>query len=221
MVVRQLSTLALVAAVTALGADELVTVRRARNWQPNAAEGWCAIRVRVDGEAEFALRGETLTMRTLNGEPVRDVGSECSTPLPGNVEDFRFRGVDGRGDVRLLEEPSRRNSWMAVVRVRDTKGGAEDYHFRLEWGRGSSFSGGGRAGSGSGRSTGGSSSWSGGGGDLSRMRTRDLRREIERAYENATGGRRASQDTVDDYIDRVRMDRWSLEQVRDDIERRR
>ena len=52
------------------------------------------------------------------------------------------------------------------------------------------------------------------------MRTRDLRREIERIFQD-TGGRRPSTDTVDDYIDRVRMDRWSLEQVRGDIARQR
>ncbi len=188
-------------------ADQDVTVRHARNWQANASEGWCAIKVRVDGEAEFALRGETLTIRTSTGDPARDVSSECSTPLPRNVEDFRFKGVDGRGEVRLLEEPSARNRWMAVVRVRDTKPGSEEYHFRLEWGRGSSFSGGGRPA--------GSS-----GGDAARMRTRELRREIERMYQGAYN-QRPSNDIVDDYIDRVRIDRWSLDQVQGDIERRR
>ncbi len=188
-------------------ADQDVTVRHARNWQANASEGWCAIKVRVDGEAEFALRGETLTIRTSTGDPARDVASECSTPLPRNVEDFRFKGVDGRGEVRLLEEPSARNRWMAVVRVRDSKPGSEEYHFRLEWGRGSSFSGGGRpAGS--------------LGGDAARMRTRELRREIERMYQGAYN-QRPSNDVVDDYIDRVRLDRWSLDQVQSDIERRR
>jgi hypothetical protein len=213
--------LGLASAVAA--ADETVTVRHARNWQPNASEGRCDIRVRVDGEADFGLRGETLIIRTLNGEPATDAGSECSTPLPRNVENLRFRGIDGRGDVRLLEEPSARNRWMAVVRVRDTKGGSEEYHFRLEWGRGSSFSGGGGgAATGSGRPGGASglgSNWNSSG-DLTRVPTRELRREIERRYQDVTG-RRPSTDIVDDYIDRVRMERWSLDQVRGDIERKR
>lgn len=199
-----------VAAVFALlRADEQVTVRHARNWQAGASEGWCAIKVRVDGEAEFALRGETLTIRTNTGEAARDTGSECTTLLPRNVENFRFKGVDGRGDVRLLEEPTARNNWMAVVRIRDSKSGAEEYHFRLEWGRGSSFTEvrpGNRGGSFS--------------SDLSRMRTRELRREIERMWDSVHN-RRASIDTIDDYIDRVRLDRWSLEQVQRDIERQR
>ena len=208
-------TLVVLAATVAAAADDQdVTVRHARNWQANASEGWCAIRVRVDGEAEFALRGETLTIRTSTGDPARDVASECSTPLPRNVEDFRFKGVDGRGDVRLLEEPTARNRWMAVVRVRDTKPGSEEYHFRLEWGRGSSFSGGG-GGRGVDRGLSGSS-----GADAARMRTRELRREIERMYQGAYN-QRPSNDVVDDYIDRVRIDRWSLAQVQSDIERRR
>ncbi len=194
-------------------ADATVTVRHGRNWQPNASEGRCDIRVRVDGEAEFWLRGESLIIRTLNGDPATNIDSECTTPLPRNVEDVRFKGIDGRGDVRLLEEPSARNRWMAVVRVRDTKSGPEEYHYRLEWGRGSSFGGGG----GGGRPGGGSNRDSG---DNARMRTRDLRREIEQAYQEVTN-RRATNDIVDDYIDRVRMDRWSLDQVRSDIERRR
>lgn len=211
------------AAALCLRADDQVTVRHARNWQPGASEGWCAIKVRVDGEAEFALRAETLTIRTNTGEPARDIGSECSTPLPRNVENFRFKGVDGRGDVRLLEQPSSRNGWMAVVRIRDSKGGSEDYHFRLEWGRGSSFTedrSGNNRGSGN-RSGGGWSSGGNSSSDLARMRTRELRREIESLWQSIHNNRRPSQDTVDDYIDRIRLDRWSLDQVQRDIERQR
>ena len=200
-------------AALGLAADEAVTVRRARNWQLNASEGSCDIRVRVDGEAEFGLRGETLTMRTLTGDLARDAGSECTTPLPPNVVDFRFKGIDGRGEVSLLEGPSARNRWMAVVRIRDNKGGAEEYHYRLQWGRGSSFGAGAGA-----RSGNAGSSWNSL--DAGRMRTRELRREIERMYETIYS-RRPTNDVVDDYIDRVRFDRWSLDQVQSEIERRR
>lgn len=205
--------LATATAAICLRADDQVTVRHARNWQAGASEGWCAIKVRVDGEAEFALRGETLTIRTGTGEPARDIGSECSTPLPRNVENFSFRGIDGRGNVRLLEQPTSRNGWTAVVRIKDNKAGAEEYHYRLEWGRGSSFT--------EDRPRGGNRGGSSSSSDLARMRTRDLRREIESLWQNVHGSRRPSTDTVDDYIDRIRLDRWSLDQVQRDIERQR
>ena len=202
-----------------------VTVRRARDWSPAASQGWCAIKVWVDDEAEFALHGDRLRMFTARGQQTRDVASECSTPLPQNVETFRFRGIDGRGDVRLLEEPTRRNGWSAVVRIRDSKPGGEEYHFRLEWGRGSAFTSGSSGGSGgsSGNSSGGffGGSGSGGsrsGGDATRMRTRDLRREIENIASSSR--RRLSADEIDDYIDRVRFDRWTLDDVDRDVRRR-
>jgi hypothetical protein len=216
---RVMAAVLLLGLAALLAADETITVRHARDWQPNASEGRCDIRVRVDGEAEFGLRGETLTIRTLNGEPPRDAGSECSTPLPRNVEDFRFKGIDGRGEVRLLEEPSARNRWLAVVRIRDNKSGSEEYRYRLEWGRGSSFAIDRRSGYG-GSNAGPRSSSNSGSADVSRMRTRELRREIERMYESAYS-RRPSNDVVDDYIDRVRLERWSLDQVQSDIDRRR
>jgi hypothetical protein len=54
--------------------------------------------------------------------------------MPGrNLEGFNFRGVDGRGEVRLLAEPSPRNNFAAVVRIRDNASGEEGYAFRLTW----------------------------------------------------------------------------------------
>ena len=212
--------------VAAQFAPREVTVRRARNWNANASEGYCAIKVWVDDEAEFAVQGERLRMFTARGQEARDVASECSAPLPQSFENFKFRGIDGRGDVRLIEQPDRRNNWTAVVRIRDTKAGGEEYHFRLEWTRGSGFSsnrnsnnsdGGGFFGSGN---TGGGTRGSYSTNDISRMRTRDLRREIENMSSNIRG-RRPSMDEVDDYIDRVRFDRWTLDDIGRDLERRR
>lgn len=207
-----------------LGPQE-VTVRRARNWSPSASEGWCAIKVWVDDEAEFALQGERLRIFTARGQAARDVASECSGPLPQSFENFRFKGIDGRGEVRLLEEPSRRNGWAAVVRIRDTKSGGEEYHYRLEWGRGSAFSSG--SGSRERENSGGGGFFGNSGGsrgysssDASRMRTRDLRREIENMSSNIRN-RRPSTDEVDDYIDRVRFDRWTFDDIARDLERRR
>lgn len=188
-----------------------VTVRRARNWSANASEGWCAIKVWVDDEAEFALQGDRLRMFTARGQSARDVASECSATLPQNVESFRFRGVDGRGEVRLIEEPARRNGWRAVVRIRDNKPGGEEYHFRLEWSRGSAFYS-------DDRDRGGGSYGPRPTGDAARMRTRELRREIDNM---SSRGRRLSSDEIDDYIDRVRFDRWTLDDIQRDLDRRR
>jgi hypothetical protein len=48
------------------------------------------------------------------------------------MADFRFKGIDGRGDVRLVQDP-RNNNGMAVIRIDDPKAGAEGYTFDIEW----------------------------------------------------------------------------------------
>jgi hypothetical protein len=94
--------------------------------------GQCDIRLRVDGEAEVSLRGDTLYIHTITGRDGRDDGSECNQPLPARgVQDFRFEVIDRRDDIRLLSEPSGRNG--AVVAIRDSQGGEGRYHFRFKW----------------------------------------------------------------------------------------
>jgi hypothetical protein len=71
----------------------------------------------------------------LRGAPGRDEGSECNAPLPtsGNIRNFRFRGIDGRGNPRLVQEPSSGNYYVAVVNVQDPSGGDDVYTFELTW----------------------------------------------------------------------------------------
>jgi hypothetical protein len=54
-------------------------------------------------------------------------------PTSGNIRNFRFRGIDGRGNPRLVQEPDRSNYYVAVVNVQDPKGGGEGYTFDLSW----------------------------------------------------------------------------------------
>lgn len=97
-------------------------------------KGQCDIRLRVDNEVEVSLRGDMVNIRTVSGRDARDEGSECNEPLPTDrVEGFRFEGIDGRGEVRLLADPTRRNGYQAVVRIRDSASGEDTYHFRLSW----------------------------------------------------------------------------------------
>jgi len=111
-------------------------VRRSSDWDPNRRDGQCTIRVRVDGEADVALRGDRLMIKTVSGSPSQIVGSECNAPLPmGGIRDFQLQGMEGRGEVNLTQEPKQENRWAAMVTIRDQSGGAEEYTYRLSWTR--------------------------------------------------------------------------------------
>ena len=100
--------------------------------------GKCTIEVEVDGVADVEVRGDTAFIRTLQGQPSTWRRFECTSVLPRNPADFRFKGIDGRGNVQLIRDPN--SSGVAVVRIEDRQGGREGYTFDLEW-RGNSFAG--------------------------------------------------------------------------------
>jgi len=93
--------------------------------------GKCTIEVDVDGVADVEVRGDTGWVRTLQGQPATWRRFECTSVVPRNPVDFRFRGIDGRGRVNLIRDPN--NGGTAVVRIEDTQGGREGYTFDLEW----------------------------------------------------------------------------------------
>jgi hypothetical protein len=58
--------------------------------------------------------------------------------MPMNPVDFRFQGLDGRGNQRLIRDP--RNGGSAVVRIDDPRGGSQGYTFDITWSVGGPFS---------------------------------------------------------------------------------
>ena len=123
----------LCAALPAL-ADTQFRIRRMTRDDVPMGKGQCDIRLQVDNEVRISVRGDSVFARTLAGRDPSDDGSECNMPLPDRpVPDFHFQVVDSRNEIRLLEEPSPRNGFSAIVYIHDTAGGAGRYHFRLSW----------------------------------------------------------------------------------------
>jgi hypothetical protein len=94
--------------------------------------GKCTVEVVVDGGAQIEIRGDTATLRDTNGQTPQWRRFECTSPLPASAANFRFAGVDGRGNQTLVRDP--RNGGAAVVQIADPQGGSEGYTFDLFWG---------------------------------------------------------------------------------------
>src|SRR3954453_22265581 len=104
------------AAMIGLPAFGQMSTRRASITGGGGDTGKCTVEVRVDGAVEVEITGDMGRIRTLYGQPASWNRFDCSSPLPRNPVDFRFRGVDGRGNVQLIRDPSSRGA-TAVVRV--------------------------------------------------------------------------------------------------------
>jgi len=101
----------------------------------DSANGRCIIRIMVDDTVNVRIGNGQIRVETLQGQQSRDDGSECSSMLQNgrNLSDFRFRGRDGRGEVRLQSDPRQDPRGEAVIFIRDAKGGDEGYTFEVSW----------------------------------------------------------------------------------------
>ncbi len=88
---------------------------------------------RVDGADEILIRGRSVRVNHLEAKPIQHQHYRFSAPLPARDVEVELHPIEGRGTVRLMEQPSERNDYTAVVRLEDRRGGASDYEFELVW----------------------------------------------------------------------------------------
>lgn len=92
---------------------------------------------RVDDTVQIRIRGRSATVRTIAGRRTTGISSSFRTALPRNRNvrvDVRKR--DGRGEVRVIQQPTNRNNHTAIVEIRDRNGGADNYRIEVSWGGG-------------------------------------------------------------------------------------
>ncbi len=90
-------------------------------------------RGRVDDVIELEIRGDQLYERVVSGQEVTDVSSRFNSNMPRRRVNVNVEKLRGRGNVEVVEQPSSRNNFTAIVRIRDTKGGADDYEIEVYW----------------------------------------------------------------------------------------
>jgi hypothetical protein len=108
---------------------------RTANIRGGGGDGKCTIEVEVDGVADVEIRGTVARLRTREGQPATWRRFDCNQPMPTRPNNFRFRGIDGRGRQDLIRHPAA--AGFAVIRIEDPKGGREGYTFDVMWRGGS------------------------------------------------------------------------------------
>ncbi len=88
---------------------------------------------RVDGRDLIFIRGNRLWTEHREGQPIRDEDYRFYQPLPNANRVVTVRKVEGRGSVRVIEQPSRNNNYTATILIEDGDGGADRYEIEVEW----------------------------------------------------------------------------------------
>jgi len=90
---------------------------------------------RVDEEAIVSCQAKSCTSSAPRGAPVARERFKLSRPLPNQQVEVTLADKQGRGEIRLVEQPTERNHYTARVSIRDPETGSSDYSFKLEWTR--------------------------------------------------------------------------------------
>lgn len=87
---------------------------------------------RVDREVLIVMRGRDVSTRFANDERGRDRARvEGVLPRAEGVVQVRVNG--GRGDVDVVQQPSSRNDYTTIVRIRDPRSGDDRYRVSAYW----------------------------------------------------------------------------------------
>lgn len=88
----------------------------------------------VDDEVRLTVRGTVITSETISGRRLEDGKYSFTSALPresGLLVGVRM--TEGRGEASVIQQPNPANDFSAVIRIRDSDGGARPYSLEIFW----------------------------------------------------------------------------------------
>lgn len=89
---------------------------------------------RVDDALEIRVQGDQIRYRNLSGKGTRDIDTDfAGYGLPRENVELRVVEREGRGSVRVVQQPSARNNYTALIRIYDPRPSYGYYNFDVTW----------------------------------------------------------------------------------------
>ena len=88
---------------------------------------------RVDREVQIVMRGGNVWTNDVGRTEPGRARSRALSVLPRQQGEVAVRVLDGRGDVDVIQQPTSRNGFTSIVRIRDPRGGADNYRLVAYW----------------------------------------------------------------------------------------
>lgn len=88
---------------------------------------------RVDREVQIVMRGSDVWTNNVGATEYPRARSRTYTRIPSSNGQVVVQLLDGRGDVDVIQQPSRRNDYTTIVRVRDPRSGSDSYRLAAYW----------------------------------------------------------------------------------------
>lgn len=85
----------------------------------------------VDREVFIVMRGRDVNTQGRDANLPSRV--RVANALPRSYGELRVNVEEGRGTIGVIEQPSARNGYQAVIRIQDPSGGADRYRLAVYW----------------------------------------------------------------------------------------
>jgi hypothetical protein len=95
---------------------------RSVNWSGN-----------VDDTAIVIIHGQDVRTNTVSGKSVTNINTQSFGRLPERPVNVYLQERHGRGQIRIVQQPSPDNDFTAKVRIHESRPGSSHYDFVLAW----------------------------------------------------------------------------------------
>lgn len=90
-------------------------------------------RGKVDSKVQLIIQGKSLRVNTFAGQNYGEGTFSFTSPLPMRNVSVSAVKTAGRGNVRMIQQPSRGNDYTAIIEITDDENGARDYQLEITW----------------------------------------------------------------------------------------
>jgi len=87
----------------------------------------------VDREVQIVMRGNRVWTNNVGRTEPNNERSRMMASLPRQDGEVVVRLQDGRGDVDVIQQPTAGNGYTTIVRIRDPRGGSDNYRLAAYW----------------------------------------------------------------------------------------
>ncbi|MDQ3132525.1 MAG: hypothetical protein M3Q99_17400 [Acidobacteriota bacterium] len=103
------------------------------NNNSNSIIGRAFWRGTVDDKVQLVIQNQTMRVQTVSGKSYPDGTSSFTAALPTRKVAVGVNKQKGRGNVRVLQQPSRENDFTSVIEIYDEGSGAKEYQLEIFW----------------------------------------------------------------------------------------
>ena len=87
----------------------------------------------VDKQVHLVIRNRNIETQTIDGREYPAGRFSFTADLPTRNISVEVDKKSGRGDVRIIQQPSRDNGYTAIIQIDDNDSGAREYQLEINW----------------------------------------------------------------------------------------